>query len=918
MSRPGGQWCTPAVAWAVRVVIVATIFAITALAVVPVAQAADAAGTAPGLRNLSGCLSATGRGDLLLLVDQSQSLRQSDPQKSRVQAAQNLIEDFARVPEVTLDVRVAGFASTYTPSGDWQTLTRASVPAVKQVVRQVASVDTGTETDYWTALDGARADLEQRSSAADKTDGCQVIVWISDGQYDLEARDTADEQTDLGTSKPYAKAPVTTEEGVGQALASGRASLCNNEGQGPVNALRARGVFLIGVGLSSDSGVPPDFTFMEALATATGGGGTTRCGTAAEPPIGAFLLADDVDALVFALDQIGNPGGDEAIEDGPLPPGATLSRPVVLDATVGRATILAGTNLDGVTVTLSAPDGQRAVLRPPATGMASAEQTRVGGLPVTYQWLTPRTVELSVARPENLDQWVGKWSLIFHAPADAPRGGLTRAALSVEGDLRPALLEPPTSVRADEGTAPLTFAIVRPEGGPIRPREIKGDARFSAVLQLPGGRTRALLTDATPEQVAGPLAFDLAGLPPGPARILMTLSVTTAAPAGGRGTELAPQRAAEDLTIEPPADFAVLPERVGFGRIEGVTATTATLPVTGPGCVWLDEASTDALPDDVSDVRITSRAQDAESCLQVEPGRTEDLVLTANPAVQGNGWVHGTLSLISKPLDSDRQVSQTVAFDAEMVKAPDQPRRWIVLVVALLLGLGIPPMFVLALRWSKARIPMGAGGLFSGAFDLRVDGSTVTFADGSPFELSSRRLQLESGGEPVRELALRAAPGVSLAARWLGNPFTAPDVVARADDQRVLTADTATGSGRQVVLPLAVHGHWIAWRSPAGADLARLVVLMPGAADAQHYDLLVRSVREKLPAALSAVPALEGAPVHAPTGGSPGWTPTAAAPTTSGGWQQPGSQAGGWQPGPVSPGDPSPGDPPRSRMPDDW
>ena len=97
-----------------------------------------------------------------------------------------------------------------------------------------------------------------------------------------------------------------------------------------------------------------------------------------------------------------------------------------------------------------------------------------------------------------------------------------------------------------------------------------------------------LLTDAR-----RPARFDVgdAGVPltvpatvsPGPAQLRTTLAVTTVS-----GQVLQPQVRTAQVTVAPPLGFpTVTSKALSFGRLQGTTPGTATLAVTGPGCVWV-------------------------------------------------------------------------------------------------------------------------------------------------------------------------------------------------------------------------------------------------------------------------------------------------------------------------------------------
>ena len=144
-----------------------------------------------GVDRYGGCLAAQKSGDLLILVDASSSLQQTDPTAARVQAAQYLVRTLGRYADrigAKLDVAIAGFAENYYPEHDWSPLTGATADSVADAMSPVASKNTGIDTDYWLALDGARQALAARGAGVGGGDRCQAIAWFSDGMIDFTAR----------------------------------------------------------------------------------------------------------------------------------------------------------------------------------------------------------------------------------------------------------------------------------------------------------------------------------------------------------------------------------------------------------------------------------------------------------------------------------------------------------------------------------------------------------------------------------------------------------------------------------------------------------------------------------------------------------------------------------------------------------
>jgi len=99
-----------------------------------------------GLSEFGSCLSGGGKGSLVMLMDQSGSLQKTDPDKARVTAAQYLaarLASFSTTKGITLDVRVAGFASSYAGAGDWTSLTPDALETVKSQISAVGDDPRG-------------------------------------------------------------------------------------------------------------------------------------------------------------------------------------------------------------------------------------------------------------------------------------------------------------------------------------------------------------------------------------------------------------------------------------------------------------------------------------------------------------------------------------------------------------------------------------------------------------------------------------------------------------------------------------------------------------------------------------------------------------------------------------------------------
>src|ERR1700737_2255764 len=196
-----------------------------------------------GVDRYGACLAAQKTGDLLILFDESSSLQQTDPKAARVQAAQYLVRTLGRYADrigAKLDVAIAGFAETYYPEHDWSPLTGATADSVANAMSPVSSKNTGIDTDYWLALDGARQAPAARGPGVGGGDRCPAIAWFSDGMIDYTARPLV---------KPYADGvSLDSPNGVAETIRRAKDSICRPGGL--ADQLRAGGIVMLGGGVN--------------------------------------------------------------------------------------------------------------------------------------------------------------------------------------------------------------------------------------------------------------------------------------------------------------------------------------------------------------------------------------------------------------------------------------------------------------------------------------------------------------------------------------------------------------------------------------------------------------------------------------------------------------------------------------------
>jgi hypothetical protein len=784
------------------------------------AQARAAGDSLQSVESLRGCLETRKQGDILLLLDQSASLATNDPQKARADASIYLaarLADFAARNKVALSLAVAGFDNSFKPVGGWEDVSDGSASATTDALRSVGRNDTGWETDYFSALEGARRYLSEQS--AGDPDRCQAIVWFSDGAYDLDVRDTATERTEYGIEKPYLPGvPLTSPEAVRRAEAAGQRAICRKGGL--ADQLRADEDYLIGIGLQGD-GAAKDFDLMGS--TATGQAGSATCGKLDGSALGSFALVTEIDELIFIFD-----GVDEAVPCNDIKvsrtSGAAGACHFVTDPAVRRARILTASGRPSARIELGSPAGGKpAVIRPGTTG----SQT-LGTVAVAWRPVSATAVEIT-AEPAALTDpsWTGSWSLGF-LDTDAPAGSKARANVHLDGDLAPTLANSEEIDWRVGGVIPdLRFGLVhRGTDTGVDPTEVTSTISFDASLQLPDGTSVPLVSAADAGHMAAPVSVDLSSANTGRAKLAMTLSVTTNGEPGTAGTALPTQVVTEKITLLPPLNYPDVPDNITFGVTEGTGPVAATLPITGTGCVWLEGTTVTTSPALSEPVSVTAAANSAPNC--VGAGATPSgLTLELTTTKPDNGAIWGTAVVKLAPAqDPGAAVTKVVQFSAEVRKRVNVAYRWWLAILLTVLGIVGPLALLYWIAWWQGRIP--PTGLLVGWLDLEVrDDQVVRRGYSAGLTATSEDFHFVGVSPPGQRRLELGTTSLRVTTR---NPLD-PHVVV---DAAGLAVRTRSGGNR---LPLAVAGHWALVIDPAG--YLRLLVILPGTATPQERDAVL-------------------------------------------------------------------------------
>ncbi len=769
------------------------------------------------LTRLGACLSGSGTGDMLLLMDQSASLKRTDPKGARVDAAKYVVRQMSSVAETyhwKLNVAVAGFDTRFSTRVDWTPLNPGTVGGLESNLEGFRGQNDGLDTDYWAALDSARRELGKRSAT---TKACSFIVWFSDGELSIEPR-KGGLASDSPDRKPYMEGNLLgTKELAVQAEQKAKADLCRQGGV--ADQTRSDNVLTLAVGLSTADS-KPDFTLLKGIATGTG----MSCGAITSPAPGAFFTADGIDQMLQAFDQIASPGAQaiqqesEVCSAGAICPNGTHQ--FVLDASIAAVHALATTGAAGQKVVVVGPAGDSVELAPGG----SAVSKDLTGAKVTASWLSDRSISIDLKR-SNDQGWIGKWGMAFVAPGDA--SGKAQSSLHIYGDLLPAAVGLDAgSFSSGNGSADIKLGLQRADGSNVDPASVSSAVKMDAEL-VQKDVTVPIGKGIDKGALGTPLKADLTKLQPGEASLRLTLNVTTASWASGSstipGTTLEPQSRDYPITILPPASYPQLQPEVDFGTTDEIKAVTAKVKVNGAGCVWLDKANKVTSPDGLDNLVVTSSATSKESCVSGE------LPLSIDVKAHGSGLLSGNLQVLTLPESkAGNPVPASVKYRLDVLRPMDIRDFLVTLIGVTVAGIAIPVGFLYLIKFLTSSIP--GESIASATVRGAVSEGSSFLAGGVPITVQDLKTTVLTGGSR-RKVTLQS--GQTLIAKTGLAPTEGGFVVVDQPGVAAGGRRAASSSKGKARLPLAVQGNWSVALDPVdprNGDVAVTVFTAPGGA----------------------------------------------------------------------------------------
>jgi hypothetical protein len=252
-------------------------------------------------KSIQDCVSEKRNLDVLMLVDESSSLKGdsakkivgNDPDDLRVDALRSIAQLLASTVDASnseseessgIDVKlsIAGFGEKYTTRASVSELNGKTLPNFVQAIEDQRDFDNDRSTRYHVGLGGALEDFLKHKQ--DDENSCRLLVWFSDGVHNDDGR--------TGISSAEVK-QITNQ-------------LC---GEGEiVDQLRTEGVYIVAAGLNPNEEELGLMRLIAAGGNSFAGIGLDKCGSVS--PTGVFEQATNAEEIINKIFDVlaGVPG----------------------------------------------------------------------------------------------------------------------------------------------------------------------------------------------------------------------------------------------------------------------------------------------------------------------------------------------------------------------------------------------------------------------------------------------------------------------------------------------------------------------------------------------------------------------------------------------------------------------------------
>lgn len=642
--------------------------------------------------DFAACVSAQGSGSVMVLMDESltiygfQGEPPSDPSNLRVAGAQLLIDDIQRVVDsskVAVNVQLASFGDNFiVRSNGWVSVQPGNNLASSQLKSSVTSFsnrptnNNGVETDFWTAIDGARKQFDSQNH-------CKLLVIFKDGidfqnfffdattDYPIESVQTLLEEAKRNQDRNIAQ----------QAAELAQADLCRPKGL--ADGLRGDGIFTISVGLGvGDFAELRDFTENQ----------NKRCGELEGR--GYLLRAEQPQDLIDLFARTLNPTNQPTEFDGEF----TFEMNEALSTISILTSGMTAGNQYFITPPSTCPGATRTAFDSAASSSSGSFGPGVTWTGAGYAQGEALRVFIKRAPLADTRCWNGTWTV--------DPGTQARSSLSIDADLQPsAVFSSANPAVRPGGSLPAQILLRRissPEevgsrGFPgLTGEDLHPDLRvnLSGGLYSPDGSLVSNLFEGASLSSADlGETFDIA-VPAGTPLGNYILRLNLALEVVGIDIALSDVRTETLIEVGGQIPLPTVEGIVQFPGIQGASPSKATVAFTNsadkPVTLNFDSATvvTTQAPENATDYKVDG----SSTSIEIPAGQTVEVELALSPdtseevkfAGQVSGSIFVPVTAAGENLDSSFQVE--VPFKAEQFA--DQNLGLLILFTLLFLLIG--------------------------------------------------------------------------------------------------------------------------------------------------------------------------------------------------------------------------------------
>jgi hypothetical protein len=752
--------------------------------------------------DLTRCINSSKKLDIYYLIDESGSLKRTDPTDTRAEILASSLRTLGAFKGVEITYNYGFFGDKFDGANSWKSVDAASVGrAADSLAREIRNRKNNNDTNWLLGVEGASQVLQEQGN---RTKACQALIWLTDGGLWIGQKGDRTRIDQGGVDDAAQKLCSTVFE-----------------------TLRKRQVSVFGVLLKNTQALnnlrqsdPKEYeetiAGMAWMRPMVEGSGAVEpgmevpssCGQTPIPPnyaAGALLIAQDPVALAlqFLILTSTTEGGTQINFD----PNNILIEPGV------RQFRLLSTSS---TWELTSPTG--ATYSKSIPGLEVIAQNGVNQITVSAPVLE-----------------LGKWIFTFEKKVASNNRLILFSGLEIS-------LSESTLIGGTDGKISgkvIVEARLVANSAPVRLIDYQGNPNFK-IFEIPSSGEQIAISGV---KITNEGSFSVSFSPTttkGEIELRIILRVLTKS-----GIALAPVSLSSKLNVKLPEDYPSIKSPIRLPNLEGPKGKTeGKIVVDGP-----DRGSGAACFDLTSDYGISivqdsiSRAGsyswklsglDQDGCIRISEGGSRTLDISATNPKAADAQVIAQIPVRftsdAKP-GQDLKIARAIEFESKVIRVGTGT----VTVLLFLIGILLPLGLIYLLYWITSKLAFGAG-MQRQNFPVIIDsakgilnrdgtkliGTTEHFSQ-IPLQEDTRKFKEQGNGE----LRLRLSP-IPLAEPWFEFEV--------AQGARVITM---------------VHGHAVARKRFISGEIAPITQDM-----GSFWALVIRESDLLSPSNKSAVPAL--------------------------------------------------------------